>query len=79
MKRAHPACFTSEQWIEWSNMAHVAGMRRGSYCRDCTQRYHDEMVTAGRCEHPDTKFHIVAGGVVGYRNGDDPKKDEGET
>lgn len=53
-----PACFASqEQWDAWRHAARRSKVSEVSgYCTDCTVEFQAEMVRAGRCRWPSTRF-----------------------
>jgi hypothetical protein len=55
----YPPCFQSkEQHTDYMYMIRRVGqpMDSNNYCLDCTKEYKAEMLCAGKCEHPETKF-----------------------
>lgn len=54
-----PACFNSEsQYKEYLQLKRISGeahLYRG-VCADCTPEFKEQMLTEGRCEHPETVF-----------------------
>jgi hypothetical protein len=57
----YPDCFdSSDDYQQWLFLLQLSNenMRVG-YCFDCTPRYKLEMLSEGRCAHPETKFAVL--------------------
>lgn len=57
---AYPACFpSSRHFHQWLLLLQISGEnKRVGYCLDCTPQYKMEMMSEGRCEHPETQFIV---------------------
>jgi hypothetical protein len=68
---AKTACFdTEEQWQSWLDAARLSPPGASGPCQDCNFRFQTDMINAGRCDHPRTKFRLdFEGGVQGVRAG----------
>lgn len=67
----YPACFDdAEQFNQWRMYLRMSRQNPNvGICVDCTQRHKLEMLSQGRCEHPETKFVVL-------RNSFDPEQVE---
>ena len=63
---SHPACFASlETYRLWEHQARLTDANeRHGFCADCLPRYKRQMLRAGRCAHPDVKFHVDEDGFT---------------
>lgn len=54
----HPACFrTAQEFREYEAGCKADGLSYdGNYCLDCTPEHKKRMMSALRCEHPETEF-----------------------
>jgi hypothetical protein len=68
---SYPACFNSSvEYHQWLLLLQLSKQSlRVGICVDCTQRYKLEMLSEGRCAHPETKFAVL-------RNKKDPSEVE---
>lgn len=68
-QEAAPACYTPEQWKEYQKFAAnpVLKDEPNGYCADCLPEHQAEMKKAGKCPHPDVRFVVEEGGIVGVR------------
>lgn len=57
-----PDCFNSAaQYRDWMHLNRQASQPRDpNYCLDCTPEFKEQMLTQGRCRHPETRFVIWA-------------------
>lgn len=57
---AAPRCFDSqERWKLWWEASNACAHKENAMqraCTDCNPKYQEQMILAGRCEHPETKF-----------------------
>lgn len=58
-----PSCFDSdEQYLEWLGLCRLSEHDPNNHCHDCSADYQYDMMKAGRCEHPETRFMVVGRG-----------------
>lgn len=58
---SYPACFnSSREYHQWLLLLRLSRQHMGvGICVDCTQQYKMEMLSEGRCVHPETKFAVL--------------------
>jgi hypothetical protein len=68
---SYPACFNSStDYTQWLYLLRLSNQHlRIGFCVDCTHQYKLEMLSEGRCAHPETKFAVL-------RNKKDPSEVE---
>lgn len=57
---SYPACFnSSREYHQWLLLLRISKDHPGvGFCVDCTPEYKMEMMSEGRCAHPETQFIV---------------------
>jgi len=60
-----PKCCGQEDWRAWIFYARMARPGPGGFCEDCTPEFQSRMVGCGRCSHPEIRFVVHRGELIG--------------